>query len=176
MVRSRCRKRSLDGEDVAQTVLVDCADSVSECLESTCTGTVILDLSGTEKLFGSSENVARKISASDHEAERLASLCVGLLPITPEMIEILNGWGIQTFKALAALPEIPLTGRLGQAGLYLQKLAQGRIKRTLIPVETASTFVESYEFDDPVELLESLAFLLHRLIQQITERLISHSR
>ena len=90
-------------------------------------------------------------------------------------MEILDGWGIQTFKALAALPEIPLTQRLGQSGLYLQKLAQGRIKRTLVPVEIASTFVESYEFDDPVELLESLAFLLHRLIQQITERLMSHS-
>jgi protein ImuB len=202
-------KRSLDGEDAAQTALVECANSFSPRVESTCTGTVILDLSGTEKLFGSSENMAHKVSASateqgfdlrvavaanpdtamyaargfagitiipiHHEAERLASLRVVLLPITPEMIEILDGWGIQTFKALAALPEIPLTGRLGQAGLYLQKLAQGRVKRTLIPVETASMFVESYEFDDPVELLESLAFLLHRLIQQITERLMSHS-
>jgi protein ImuB len=203
------RKRSLDGEDAAQTALVECANSFSPRVESTCTGTVILDLSGTEKLFGNSENIARKLSASAteqgfdlrvavaanpdtamyaargfagitiipirHDAERLASLRVGLLPITPEMVEILDGWGIQTFKALAALPEIPLTERLGQSGLYLQRLAQGRIKRTIVPVQTALTFVESYEFDDPVEMLESLAFLLHRLIQQITERLMSHS-
>jgi protein ImuB len=203
------RKRSLDSEDAAQIALVNCGHSFSPRMESTCIGTVILDLSGTEKLFGTSETTARKISATGaeqgfelrvavapnpdtamyaargyagitiipahQEAERLASLNVQLLPATPETLEILDGWGIQTFKALAALPEIPLTQRLGQSGLYLQKLAQGRIKRTLVPVEIASTFVESYEFDDPVELLESLAFLLHRLIQQITERLMSQS-
>lgn len=203
------RKRSLDNEDATQTALVNCGNSFSPRVESTCTGTVILDLSGTEKLFGNSENIARKISATaaeqgfdlrvaiaanpdtamyaargfagvtivplNHEAERLGSLNLGILPTTPETLEILDGWGIQTFKQLAALPEIPLTQRLGQPGLYLQKLAQGRIKRTLVPVHTVSTFVESYEFDDPVELLESLAFLLHRLIQQITERLMLHS-
>jgi protein ImuB len=203
------RKRSLDSEDAAQIALINCGNSFSPRVESTCTGTVILDLSGTEKLFGSSENIARKISVTaaeqgfdlrvaiaanpdtamyaargfvgitivppHQEAEYLGALNVGILPTTPETLEILDGWGIQTFKALAALPEVPLTQRLGQPGLYLQKLAQGRIKRTLVPVETALTFVESYEFDDPVELLESLAFLLHRLIQQITERLMSHS-
>lgn len=203
------RKRSLDAEDAAQNALVECANSFSPRVESTCTGTVILDLSGTEKLFGNSENMARKIAAAaneqgfdlrvavaanpdtamyaargflgltiilpHHEAERLASLNVGILPTTPEMLEILDGWGVHTFRTLAVLPEIPLTQRLGQPGLYLQKLAQGRIKRTLVPIETASTFVESYEFDDPVELLEQLAFLLHRLIQQIVERLMSRS-
>lgn len=203
------RKRSLDSEDAAQIALVNCGHSFSPRVESTCIGTVILDLSGTERLFGTSENIARKMSASaaeqgfdlrvgvaanpdtamyaargfagitivrpHHEAKRLALLNVQLLPATPETLEILDGWGIQTFEALAALPEIPLTQRLGQSGLYLQKLAQGRIKRTLVPVEIASTFIESYEFDDPVELIEQLAFLLHRLIQQIVERLLSHS-
>jgi protein ImuB len=203
------RKRSLDSEHAAQIALVNCGNSFSPRVESTCPGTVILDLSGTEKLFGNSEHIACKVSATaaeqgfdlrvavaanpdtamyaargfagitiiptHHEAECLASLDVGILPTTPAVLEILDGWGIQKLRALAALPEIPLTQRLGQPGLYLQKLAQGRIKRTLVSVETASTFLESYEFDDPVELLESLAFLLHRLIQQITERLISRS-
>jgi len=203
------RKRSLDSEDVAQIGLVTCGNSFSPRVESTCLGTAILDLIGTEKLFGTSENIAQKIFATaaeqgfdlrvavaanpdtamyaargfagitiippHQEAERLASLNVQLLPAAPETLEILDGWGIQTFAELAALPEIPLTQRLGQSGLYLQKLAQGRIKRTLVSVDIFSTFVESYEFDDPVELLESLAFLLHRLIQQIAERLMSHS-
>jgi nucleotidyltransferase/DNA polymerase involved in DNA repair len=61
------RKRSLDCEDAAQTGLVECANSFSPHVESTCTGTVILDLSGTEKLFGSCENIAHKISASATE-------------------------------------------------------------------------------------------------------------
>ncbi|SRR6266496_827943 len=203
------RKRLLENEDSAQSALIECASSFSPRVESTCPGTVILDLSGTEKLFGSPEEIARRISAhatelgfdlwiaiasnpdtalcaargfssvlvisAGQEAQRLASLPIGILPLTPEIQEIFHSWGIHTFKALAALPEISLTERLGQSGLYLQKLAQGRIKRTLVPVEMAPTFVETYEFDEPVEILESLTFLLHRLIQQICDRLISHS-
>jgi nucleotidyltransferase/DNA polymerase involved in DNA repair len=168
------RKRSLDSEGAAQIGLVNCGNSFSPRVESTCIGTAILDLSGTEKLFGTSENIAQKIFATaaeqgfdlrvavaanpdtamyaargfagitiippHQEAERLASLNVQLLPAAPETLEILDGWGIQTFAALAALPEIPLTQRLGQSGLYLQKLAQGRIKRTLVSVDITALF------------------------------------
>jgi protein ImuB len=109
------------------------------------------------------------------EAACLSSLPVAILPIEPEMLDVLESWGIRTLKTLAALPELPLTERLGQAGLYLQRLAQGRVRRTLVPVEAPSTFVASCEFEDPVEILESLAFLLHRLIQQICDQLAAHS-
>ncbi len=109
------------------------------------------------------------------EAARLASLPVTILPIEPEMLDVLESWGVRTLQALAALPELPLTERLGQAGLYLQRLAQGRVHRTLVPVEAPSAFLASYEFEDPVEALESLAFLLHRLIQQICECLAARS-
>src|ERR1700691_2086020 len=48
------RKRSADHEDAAQSALLECAATFSPRVESTCPGTVILDLAGTEKLFGSS--------------------------------------------------------------------------------------------------------------------------
>ena len=203
------RKRSEAEEDAAQAELVECANSFSPRVESTGAGTVLLDLCGTERLFGTPENTARKISVAarergfdlrvavasnpdtalyaargfpgitvipaGHEARRLAWLNVDLLPISAEMLETLHGWGIRTFQALAALPEVPLTERLGQAGLHLQKLARGAIQRTLVPIVPVQRFIESYEFDDPVETLESLSFVLNRLLQQICSRLIAQA-
>src|ERR1700730_13539592 len=204
------RKRSAAREDSAQAALLQCANAFSPRIESTCPGTVILDLAGTEKLFGSLERLSCKIAvcarqigfhlriaiASNpdaalyaargfegitiipvgEEANRLASLNIRFLPSTPEVLDVLDSWGIRTFRSLAALPPIALVERLGQGGLRLQELAQGRISRPLFPVEPEPDFVESHEFDDPVETLESLAFVLNRLLQQICGRLVSHSR
>ncbi len=203
------RKHSAEVEGSAQTELLECANVFSPTVESTGPGTVIFDLTGTEKLFGSLESTAQMISASarEHgfdvhvaiaanpdtvlyaaqgfaavtvvpkgqEAKRLASLNISLLPVTAEMLETLESWGIQTFQALAALPEIPLTERLGQNGLTLQRLARGQTPRSLVPIGETPSFIERYEFDDPVETLESIAFVLNRLLQQVCARLISHS-
>ena len=203
------RKRSADHEDSAQAALLECANRFSPRVESTCPGTVILDLAGTEKLFGSLETTACKITVSARqvgfhlriaiaanpetamyaargfagitmipagdEAKTLALLPVDILPVTPQLLEVLDGWGIHTFKALAALPAIALVERLGQSGLVLQKLAQGRMSRPLLPVEPAPDFIESYEFDDAVETLESLTFVLNRVLQEICDRLVAQS-
>ena len=107
------------------------------------------------------------------EAERLASLAIDVLPISPEMLEILKGWGIRTFQALAALPTVAVVERLGQDGLYLQKLARGEIDRPLLTVEANAEFVASFEFDDPVETLESLFFVLNRLLQELCLKLLN---
>ncbi|MGA7687370.1 MAG: hypothetical protein WCC32_15020 [Terriglobales bacterium] len=107
------------------------------------------------------------------EAKQLASLAVDVLPISPEMLEILNGWGTRTFQALATLPTVAVVERLGQEGLYLQKLARGEINRPLVTVEQNSEFVASFEFDNPVETLESLFFILNRLLQELCSKLLS---
>jgi protein ImuB len=107
------------------------------------------------------------------EARRLAPLPVRVLPISPEMLEILNSWGIRTFESLAALPTVAVVERLGQEGFHLQKLAQGKINRPLLTSEPYADFIESFEFDDPVETLESIFFILNRLLQQLCSRLIA---
>jgi nucleotidyltransferase/DNA polymerase involved in DNA repair len=55
---------------------------------------------------------------------------------------------------------VPLTERLGQAGLYLQRLARCEINRTLAPVDPPLKFQESTEFEDSIADLESLVFVL----------------
>jgi len=206
------RKRSQANEDAAQMALLDCATSFSPRVESTAPGTVILDLAGTEKLFGRAQALAQKIAMraaefgfdlnvaiagnpdtafyaargftgitivpAGEEAERLASLPVDVLSTSPEMrntLEILDSWGIRNFRALALLPPVPVVERLGQEGLRLQKIARGETKRPLAPAEASADFIESFEFEEPVETLESLTFILNRLLQQVCVRLASRS-
>jgi protein ImuB len=109
------------------------------------------------------------------EARRLAPLPVRILPASAEMLEVLEGWGIRTFQSLAALPEIAIVERLGQEGLRLQKLARGEINRPLLTAVPSAEFIASFEFDDPVETLESLFFILNRLLQQLCSQMIAES-
>jgi len=109
------------------------------------------------------------------EAARLACLPIDVLPATSEMLQILDAWGIRNCQALAALPSLALVERIGQAGLHLQQLARGKINRTLVPVEPALEFIESFEFDDPVGTLDGISFILNRLIQQLCARLSGRS-
>jgi protein ImuB len=88
-----------------------------------------------------------------------------------ELLETLKRWGIRNLLALAALPEIALSERLGQEGLRLQAFSRGTISRTLVPVEEPIIFEEAIELDHPIMLLEPLAFLLNHLLEQICARL-----
>ncbi len=91
------------------------------------------------------------------------------------LLATLERWGIRHLRALAALPEIALSERLGQKGLRLQQLARGTASRTLVPVEAPAVFEESAELEYPIVLLEPLAFLLNRLLEQICARLASRA-
>src|SRR5436189_124136 len=97
------------------------------------------------------------IPASE-EAERLGSLPVGALAPPPEILETLDRWGVRTFRALAALPTLQLSERLGQEGVRLQKLARGRSNRSLVLCGVPLNFEEVMELEYPVALLEPLAF------------------
>jgi protein ImuB len=86
-------------------------------------------------------------------------------------IETLDRWGIRKLRALAALPEVPLSERLGQQGIRLQKLARGAISRDLRVLEPQLIFSESMDLEYPIVLLEPLAFLLNRMLDQVCARL-----
>ena len=119
------------------------------------------------------------------EAEQLGTLPVEVLfaerlegeekEAADRLLETLDRWGIRNLRALAALPEIALSERLGQQGLRLQQLARGTAARTLVPVETPPVFEETVELDYPIVLLEPLAFLLNRLLEQLCARLAARA-
>src|SRR5579872_3781302 len=119
------------------------------------------------------------------EAERLGALPVEVLfakaavedrleedqKKASDRLETLHRWGIRHLHELAALPKIAFSERLGQEGLRLQELARGAASRTLVPVEAPLIFEEAAELEHPIVLLEPLAFLLNRLLEQLCARL-----
>jgi len=84
---------------------------------------------------------------------------------------VFERWGVETLRALAALPVLQLSERLGQEGVRLSELARGVRQRSLVLAQASSTFTEEMELDDAVEELEPLSFLLGRLLDQLCARL-----
>jgi protein ImuB len=121
------------------------------------------------------------------EAERLGDLPVEVLlesfsssfsfdvEQAARWIETFDRWGIRKLRALAALPEVPVSERLGQQGIRLQKLARGAAPRNLRVLEPQLIFAESVELEYPIVLLEPLAFLLNRMLEQVCARLRSRA-
>jgi protein ImuB len=127
---------------------------------------------------------------SSQEAERLGPLRVEVLfpnhlekdrldgdqkKTADRLRETLDRWGVRNLRALAALPEVALSERLGQEGLRLQQLAHGAVARTLVPVEAPLIFEEAVALEHAIVLLEPLAFLLNRLLEQLCARLSSRA-
>src|SRR5579864_244231 len=90
---------------------------------------------------------------------------------TLEILETLDRWGVRNCRTLAALPEVALSERLGQEGLRLQRMARGATERPLVASEPPLSFEEAVELEYPVALLEPLAFVLNRLLEQLCARL-----
>jgi len=80
-------------------------------------------------------------------------------------------WGVRTFADLARLPLPGVAERLGQEGVRLQKLAQGRSNRRLNLVRPPIGFEQSLELEHPITELEPLAFILSRLLNQLCANL-----
>jgi protein ImuB len=105
------------------------------------------------------------------ERRRLGALPVGVLTTEVETLEILERWGVEMLQALAALPVLQLSERLGQEGVRLSELARGVRQRSLVLAQASASFAEEMELDDAVEELEPLSFLLGRLLDQLCARL-----
>jgi protein ImuB len=202
--------RSLEQEATTRTVLLECAGSfsprVEECSEDGVFRCVV-DIAGTEKLFGPPERLARTILdriaglgitasiavsgnfhaavrmaagltadrpasviAAGQESEALAPLPLAVLDLIEEQAETFAMWGITSLGMLAALPEKELIARLGQDGKRLRQLARGERPHLFEPVEPPFVLEERMELDAPVELLDSLLFVLAAMLDQLILR------
>jgi len=109
--------------------------------------------------------------ASGEEAKRLGGLPVRALLPSTEILETLERWGVRNCAALAALPLLQLSERLGQEGVRLHELARGASLRSIVLAEPGVRFEEEMALDFAVAELEPLAFLLGRLLDQLCARL-----
>jgi protein ImuB len=112
------------------------------------------------------------------EAEHLSSLPLEVLFVEkPEdresepILDTLHRWGVHRLGELARLPEIAISERLGERGVYLQTLARGATSRPLVPFEPPRVFEEAIELEYPMVLLEPLACLLSQMLEQLCVRL-----
>lgn len=233
-VVGRVVERSKSSERSAHAALLDAAHAISPKVEDTADDTVIIDVRGLERLFGTSCQVAREIArrvsqqgleaniaiaatpdtaehaargftgttvlAPGEEAQRLAPLPLEVLfaaeaaavargTVTASttkderrktldrlarMQETLDRWGIRNFRALASLPPVSLSERLGRHGVRMQQLASGEICRELVLSEPPLTFEEAIELENAADGIEPLLFLLGHMLEQVCTRL--HTR
>ena len=92
-----------------------------------------------------------------------------------EIRDTLGLWGVRTFGDFAKLPIAGVAQRLGQEGVRLQKLAQGKSERHLHLFQPPVGFEQALELEHPVAELESLSFIFARLLNQLCANLNSHA-
>ena len=115
------------------------------------------------------------VIAPGEEAQCLGRLPVRTLASSPDILEVLDRWGVRTYAELAALPLAGLSERLGQEGVRLHAWASGTSSRSLLLAEPGVTFEEQMALEYAVAELEPLAFLLGRLLDQLCARLVARS-
>jgi protein ImuB len=203
-------RRSAEEETAAKAAAFECAAVFSPRIEDFSganTLSCVVDIQGTERLFGPPESIALRLLqrlkalgvdatiavggnvhavrcaavgadarsgpvllSPGREREALAPLPLRVLGVSDEHRETLALWGIRTLGALAALPETQLIARMGQEGKRLRQLARGDLPHLFRPVEPALKLQECIELESPVEVLESLLFVLGMLLEQLITR------
>ena len=88
-----------------------------------------------------------------------------------EILAILHKWGIHTLGQLAALDKEPLGARLGPEAVRMWERANGQFNRVLKLVRPPESFAETFEFENEIETVEPLLFILRRFLEQLTLRL-----
>jgi protein ImuB len=111
-----------------------------------------------------------KVIPPGEEAAALADLPCAVLGPAEERVETLAAWGVHTLGMLASLPEKNLVARIGQQGRRLWQLARGERMHLFQPVEPPLALAEQMELDSPVELLDSLLFVIGAMLDQLIVR------
>lgn len=94
----------------------------------------------------------------------------------PDVLETLDRWGITTCGALARLPAADLQARLGDRGVWVQRLAMGIDPRPLRVQPPDEDFSASLALEWPIDGLEPLSFVLGRVLDPLCAHLEARDR
>jgi len=119
-------------------------------------------------------NFAGLTILNDDPGAALADLPVETLPISPELLDLLDLWGIHTLGDLAALPEAGIAERLGEEAARLCALARATLTRPLRVHKPEEFYAGRIEIEHPIELLEPLLFLIARILNEQCAKLVAH--
>jgi protein ImuB len=195
------KSRSALQEEAAMNLLLECAYAFSPNIEATAAGICTLDLKGLSQTgdqlwanrilaqlaslnlrakIGVAENPdlalhAAKIAQSfflvENSNEFISSLPIESIEPSPEILSILQRWGIRTLGEFTALQKSNLAERLGAESLELFDRAIASTIRPLELIRPKEVFEEAIEFEHEIETLQPLLFILRRFIEQLSRRL-----
>ncbi len=103
-----------------------------------------------------------------NEASFLAPLPLATADPTPELAAVFASWGLRTLGDLTRLPRDEIVRRFGSAGLALWQRAAGGAPRPLKPVAPTQEFFATMAFEQEIESLEPLLFILRRFLERLT--------
>jgi protein ImuB len=101
------------------------------------------------------------------ETEFLAPLPLTTADPPPELAAIFFSWGLRTLGDFLALPRDEIVRRFGAAGLAFWQRARGGEPRPLHLVLPPREFAAALQFEEAVETLEPLLFLLRRFLDRL---------
>ncbi len=101
----------------------------------------------------------------------LSSLAVAKIDPPPELLAILRDWGVTHLGQLTHLPKGELVDRLGPEAGALWQRAAGRSERLLSFTRPAEQFTEVFDFEQEIETVDPLFFILRRFLDQLSLRL-----
>jgi len=193
--------RSSLQEKAASETLLQCCFLFSPYVEATAPGIYTLDLKGQSQAahesFGAkilkvlgqfqlkaqigmaptplvafyAAHCASSFLQVDHPQEFLSDLPIETLRPPAPLLDILHRWGIWKIGPFLALGKDALAERLGTEALALFEQASSTEIRPLNLTHLPEVFEESFEFENEIESLEPLLFILRRFIEQISIRL-----
>ena len=194
--------RSLDAERTASRALLDTAFSASPFIEDTAPGLCTIELKGARPPDPRdlSQTLRTRLAALELDARiglaptadlallaaqsttdwravrcasELADLPIAQLAPSPAVLGVLGKWGIRTLGEFTGLGQSALVERLGAEAIPLFARATGRVVRPLRCLPPPEVFEESIEFEQEIETLEPLLFILRRFIDALALRLES---
>lgn len=181
----------------AQAALLASAFTLSPSVEATAPGSVTLDLHGLAPaqrvpacraalarlaplgLFATAGLARTPLLAlyaarAAHDLLQVANEDAFLAPLplaaaTPdeELADILRRWGLRTFGDLTAISRDDLGRRLGATGIALWDRCRGGEPRPLHLIAPPQEFAAAAEFEDALEALEPLLFVLRRFLDRL---------
>ena len=87
------------------------------------------------------------------------------------VIALLQSWGIHSLGEFAALEQEQVALRLGPEAVRMWERARGQNRRLLQLVTPPESFAETFEFENEIETVEPLLFILRQFLEQLALRL-----
>jgi protein ImuB len=106
----------------------------------------------------------------------LAQLAIAEIEPPPDLLAVLRDWGIHNLGQLTSLPRGDLADRLGPEANRLWQRASGQTQRLLRLVRPAEELAETFDFEQEIETIEPLLFMLRRFLDQLSLRLAAVHR